>query len=1435
MKNLIKSNYLKNIIQSNGFRWVGLAFLSILGIITIAAVKAADAPSIPAINLASSPMYAASTGDKPVIALALSVEYPTVGAQYLDATYTVATDYLGYYDANSCYTYNDKPSESPATGLSKTDYKRFDRTGAATNHVCADAFSGNFLNWASNSAIDMLRLALSGGDRYIDENGLTILQRAMIPNGDPVCMWNSSNFPSKSLPKGTDNTYSGAIPTAMQTLANGNTVYIANTLNQIYFGLSNTGSCGNTGSYTLGAPSGASMGPVVNKNQKLPNDASAACANENGTCAFTGVKEVWYGADKSWAVAAASNGIACTNGNFGDPLTGTAKQCFTRPYTGTWTPTSGALNSDGFFYARVQVCNKDSANVLLDTRTYIDDRQYCTKYPNGNFKPTGTIQKYSDQLRLAAFGYLMDQTTNRVGGVLRTPMKYVGEKTFDINGSENTPTTGNPNGEWDPSTGIFKTNPDNDTTQTTPVSGVINYLNKFGRTGAVAGRYKIYDPVGELHYETLRYLQGLAPTEAAVNNITAEMYDGFPAYKTWTDPYANRSNTADYTCQKSNIVMIGDVNSHDQSNIPAADKSNNIPDIKAWRDIVRSFESNATVNYEDGQGVTRATGNPNGGNGSSPSAQIMGSAYWAHTHDIRGIAWTNGVAKQRPGLRVKSFLFDVNEYGNSNSANYRRYQNQFFMAAKYGGFESTDAKGNPYNIIGNPFKDKDGVNNNKVWEKSSVANEAGTYYLQSSATEVLRAFEDIFDRSSPELRNIAGSDVSNKIVPNEGSVLAYQGAFNPTDWSGKVSAYPVSAASGTISVGATATWEASARLAALTAPATSRKIIIGNKGASSNPVASDFLWNTLLSDTIKTSLKKLTPNSTADSDTVGQDRLNYLRGDKSKEGSVFRKRDNLLGDIVNSGVIYSGEPTTGIFYSSAYKTFATTNKARTPAVFVGANDGMLHSFNATTGDELFAYIPSWMAPKLAALTSTSYNTNHQTYVDSTPVVAEALVDSTDIEANWRTVLVSGTGGGGSGVFALDVTNPAAFTKEKVMWEFTRADDLDMGFVVGRPKIMRLRTSAATATTATYRWFALVASGVNNYVPENSVYSSTGSPTLFLLALDKAAGADWSLGSNYYKISIPVNDSLKATNATGLINFEVTYGKVGELKLVFMGDLHGNLWKLNFGQYGTSDWTMDKLSYFKTASSNAMPMYIAKNAAGAIQPISMAPSVKAGPLVSGTETNYVIFGTGKYLESSDKTSTLQNSVYAIFDNGTAVADRDNPTTAIEDRARLQAGSVDLSTGVVSVPTFTWGRAKPANDTTQRSGWYFDLPASGERNVSNGSFNGNILTFTSLIPGGSGSSISCRAGGGNGAQYSIDITTGVGTRKLVGSLAGASLGFEIDIEESKISKTTGRRETTKTVSTSSPTTSGLSELTKVPTTIIKGRMSWRQINNYQDLKN
>lgn len=1440
---------------------LALLLMPVLASYSLWTIGQSVAPAFPAINLSNQPLYAAASVDKPTLALALSVEYPTVGSQYtpggsLDNTYSPATEYLGYYDAESCYSYNNAPSETPATGLTTADYKRFDRSAAATSRRCTgETFSGNFLNWASNSAIDMLRIALSGGDRYIDTADLTILQRAVLPNGNPVCMWNSSNFPAKQLVRDSGN-YLGAVPASMRTASGNNDIWVANTLNRIYFGTSRTGTCGDTGAYTLGGAA-SQIGPITNSNSSRPT--TTLCAAENGYCSFNGVKEVWYGATvlgvNYWRVAPAYNGVSCTNGVFGDPISGTAKSCYIRDYTGTWQPnTAGQLNTDGFFYARVQVCNINSSGALQDNRDY----GLCRQYPSGKYKPSGVIQKYSDQMRLAAFGYLIDQVASynngRYGGVLRAPMKYVGSKTFDIYGRDNTPSTGNLKAEWNANTGVFLNNPEGDTSfnssasSSANTSGVINYLNKFGRTG-VQGMYKIYDPVGELHYEVLRYLQGMTPTAAATTGMTDAMKDGFPAYDTWTDPYGDgRSNAADYSCVKSNIVVIGDINTHDGNRLPTASTAGNVPDISAWRSVVQNFERNSGGTYVDGRGNTQTISNPNTANNSVPSgtqtSQIMGTAYWSHMRDIRGTGWTNEPTKQRPGLRVKSFLFDVNEYGDQNNVNTRRFANQFFMAAKYGGYESDPSNrgGRPYNTKGNPFQREDGTNDNNVWQKQSDPGEASTYYLQSSARGVLTAFDEIFSRAATSARSIAGGAASSSTVSS--STTLYTARFDTSNWSGDVIAEPITADATTRALSAgTQLWSAASQLDTRASAATTRNIVAGREAASGTSLAMDFTWSAIQGTNLQTHLTKASPTASADS--LGQARLDFIRGDRTREGNPFRVRSSLLGDIVNSNVVFSGAPPSNT-NDASYVLFRNANLTRTQAVFAGANDGMVHAFNASNGSELFAYIPSWFGPQLSALTDSNFVNNHQNYADAPLAVGEVKIASAGAATDWKTVLVGGTGDGGSGVFALDVTNPAAFDNTKLLWEFKRSDDADMGEVIGAPKLLKFKTSATNAATTTYRWFAVVASGVNNYVPDSANrYSTTGNPALFLLALDKPATQAWALGTNYFKISLPIDNLLAAASAPGVANFSALYGSNGEVTDLYAGDLHGKVWRISFGKAtnGTTDWNMNKLSFFNKGTASApspYPLYSAKTAAGVLQPITAAPTLFTGPIVNSLETFYVLFGTGKYLESGDNVSTLTNSFYAVYDNGSTAADASPVVSAISGRGRLQAGTVNTTTKTISVAAFTWGRPNGDSVTTSRAGWYFDFPSGGEKLVSNIlDLSPTSAAFNTVIPGTAGSTLgSCTNTPGSGNQYVMSVQGGSG-RFLVSNVGipGPAMFFVNQSGETTETKSdsTGRRIRTSVQRGLTVGQGGVSASAPQETvTETVGRLSWRQIYYYQEMK-
>jgi type IV pilus assembly protein PilY1 len=258
------------------------------------------------------------------------------------------------------------------------------------------------------------------------------------------------------------------------------------------------------------------------------------------------------------------------------------------------------------------------------------------------------------------------------------------------------------------------------------------------------------------------------------------------------------------------------------------------------------------------------------------------------------------------------------------------------------------------------------------------------------------------------------------------------------------------------------------------------------------------------------------------------------------------------------------------------------------------------------------------------------------------------------------------------------------------------------------------------------------------------------------------------------------------------------------------------------------------------------MYIAKDTGGAVQPISASPTLTFGAEVG---TTYVSFGTGKYLELNDKSSTSIQSFYTIYDNASTALDSSPATaalSAITGRGQLLAATVSTTANTVTTSAFTWGR-RPKTTTTGDvySGWYADFPSgaghSGERVVSNATVFGKKLIFGSLIPSSTGSTSTCSGTVGSGFQYTIDYTTGNGSfiASSVG-IMGEPLVAEIESAATySKSDSTGRRTKTITVQVFQQGANGVSAITgssgQQTRTVVSGRLTWRQINNYQDLKN
>jgi type IV pilus assembly protein PilY1 len=400
--------------------------------------------------------------------------------------------------------------------------------------------------------------------------------------------------------------------------------------------------------------------------------------------------------------------------------------------------------------------------------------------------------------------------------------------------------------------------------------------------------------------------------------------------------------------------------------------------------------------------------------------------------------------------------------------------------------------------------------------------------------------------------------------------------------------------------------------------------------------------------------------------------------------------------------------------STPYSSFRTTNVSRTPMVYVGANDGMLHAFDANTdtsgaamlaaGTEKFAFIPSAVFPNLYQLPSQTYA--HQYYVDGTPSVVDAYF------SGWHTVLAAGLNKGGREVYALDVTDPTAFGPSKVLWEFTSAQDADLGYTFSRPAIVRTHAGS---------WVAIFGNGYNG--------TGTGHAVLFVV--------DIKTGTQIAKI-----DTKNGTKTTpnGLATPAVIdLDGDGVVDYVYAGDLVGNMWKFDITSASPASW---KVSYVDTLSKPA-PLYTAKDAAGNPQPITERPQVGYGPGGAGL---VVLFGTGKFIEATDRTVDKTNprpqSFYGIFDRNTGAV-----TDVVSGRSLLQVQTI-VAEQSVSVPTpQPDGTTKNVNvnirvtsknvvDTATERGWYLDLQSpvngyEGEKQVSDPILRNGKIIFTTTI--------------------------------------------------------------------------------------------------------
>lgn len=905
----------------------------------------------------------------------------------------------------------------------------------------------------------------------------------------------------------------------------------------------------------------------------------------------------------------------------------------------------------------------------------------CKRYSATNYKPEGLLQQYSDRLRYSVFSYLNDSNQLRDGGVLRAKQKFIAPLNPDQ--------TTNPLAEWSATTGIQNINPNpteaSDTPNTTGItnSGVLNYLNKFGSMPYDnQNNYRVlksYDPVSELYYTALRYFKHQGNV-SAYSNLTGDdptsryaQADGFPVVTRWDDPIT-------YSCQKNVILGIGDTNTWDDKNLPGGNTSSGgepaMP-AEVAADNTLNVET-ATQKVASLEGITINT--PFTGRGNS--AYIAGLAYDAHTNDQR--------SDLTGSQTISTYWMDVRE----NQTLAGRTSNQYWLAAKYGGFSV------PQNFSSSNATSAS-ITDNLWWTSGDILatgdKRPDNFFVASDAQAMTTSLKKAFAQIASETSTTSTALGASGTELNTGAAL-FQASFSPKYWRGDLVARAFNQ-DGTLS--ATSTWNAAAKLDTQDLTSRANHIFTISAPTNGSLVATGglaFKWASLDADA-KAALRD-NGDGTLASDAEGQRRLEYLQGDRTQETvatSPLRKRASRLGDIVNSDPLYIGQPDYGYNLlpdamggGDAYITFRTGNASRTPMVAVGANDGMLHVFDASLGtsggNELFAYVPRGVLSNLYQLTRQDYS--HKYYVDGPAASSDVYYSG-----GWHTLLVGTTGAGGNSVFALDLPSNGQMASTNVLWEFSSPD---MHYPIQKPAIVALPNG---------KFGVIITSGFSDG--------------------DLTSGKVWILDASNGQVlkdfTLTTTGGLGAPLAVDLNNDRMADS-------LYVGDTVGNLWKFDISSTDPNNWQTPTTPLFTATTGSSY---------GNIpQPIT-------APLSAALNTDgkaIILFGTGSYYRVGDNIIPAQprlESFYAIIDRGQTVT-RDQ---LLEQRIIAQ-GTVGTSQARAT-SNFALGSGQ--------AGWFMDLTwkaaeggtgaLTGERVIAKASLHGGAVVFTSMTP----SSDPCTGGG------------------------------------------------------------------------------------------
>jgi type IV pilus assembly protein PilY1 len=374
----------------------------------------------------------------------------------------------------------------------------------------------------------------------------------------------------------------------------------------------------------------------------------------------------------------------------------------------------------------------------------------------------------------------------------------------------------------------------------------------------------------------------------------------------------------------------------------------------------------------------------------------------------------------------------------------------------------------------------------------ATINGRGLMFLATTPDETITGIRNVFNDILSQVGAQGGIAVSTVNLPR-GDSMAYFGTYNPAGWAGDLTANKIDAKTGSVALAPT--WSAGAKLLArdwktrviaASVAGAGAAFTVGNVAATVNPGA----------------------KYGADAAVV-----DYLRGDRSGEGTAFRARTSLLGAVINSEPAVSRDD--GV-------------------VYVSSGEGMLHAFDtkgAGAGDELWAFVPRQALAEIGETVERGYA--FHTKFDGSPVLGKFSAAGK--------LLVSGMGAAGSGYFALDVSNPRGLNEaglaSKLKWEFPKAGDAvtqaKVGQTLGRPVFVKTEDDG---------YVVLLTSGYNSSADGGRVWMLNADTGAVIKEFVVAAGT--------------------AGTEVGLAHLVAFGESTGTVRYAYGGDLLGNLWRFD---------------------------------------------------------------------------------------------------------------------------------------------------------------------------------------------------------------------------------------------------------------------------------